>query len=167
LTQRVRGRARGWRGEHLAYGRFPYGHESPSLVPRLVSELRVLLRLRPTTLDYTIDSLRTIDRKVGRSGLPERSGDASLYAHLVAYAGETAVRAVLGTWQIVYNEEGEVFEANVLAPGGVVIRPWLEIANDAEEGGQWIAELMKRAIFVAGGRAAVVRASRSVARTVP
>jgi hypothetical protein len=96
--------------------RFPGGMGFIEAVPSLIEDLPGKLKLRPKTLDGSVDGLSKVDRAVHRVGGQRCLDDPDMMAALVAYVGEVIRNVTGGDWAI--DAERKHWEPVVAGPDG-------------------------------------------------
>jgi hypothetical protein len=119
--------------QHILADKFPYGMNFPAQAINLIQQLPDLMGLPPDDLDFTFDSLKSLDRILSEADLDEAL-DAPVFPALVAYCGEVLRRAIQGEWDMRNAEKfADIWEPWIRSAEGASIDVGLAIYRSLEE----------------------------------
>jgi hypothetical protein len=111
--------------DHLLAGRFPPGPGFPDQIPELLAKLADFLQLADGDLDFSLESLHTLDARLEERSKPEDRLGSKLFPALVAYLGEVVRQSLDGAWEMRHTRQPDIWEPWVHSPDGREFAPFV------------------------------------------
>jgi hypothetical protein len=109
---------------HILAGRLCQNQDFPKQISELIEKLAVSMKLNPGELDFSYDSVKTLQAKVQRRG-KEKCLEEPIFSTLVAYLGEIQRQMINGRWEMILSpQDQETWEPWVIDPEGRSCNAW-------------------------------------------
>jgi len=118
---------------HMLEGTFSMGPEFVNQIPQLVTKLSELTDVPLRKLDYSLDSLKKLDKKVFRKRNNPPFYMTGRFETLLAYFGEVLRKEIGGEWDMRLGSDGKTWEPWLVKSTRGDIKPyellWRELCD--------------------------------------